>query len=800
MPDGGRGEGDKRGWKDTAAAILRAHDGPLTRDLLQKPAAFGLGRVPERLLPDQTTTMVCGFCSTGCALKVHLRKGEAVNLTPATRLSGQSGHGLPEGLGGIDPVGGTGPRHDTLLRNARGKLQPVTWPEALDAFTTRFKAVQAKHGPASVAWLGTGQIVTEELALLGAVAKFGMGIVHGDGNTRQCMATAAVAYKQSFGFDAPPFTYQDFEESDVIVLVGSNLCIAHPIMWERVCRNRHSPTIIVVDPRKTETAMAATQHHALRPKSDLTLFYGLAHLLIRNQWIDRPFIDAHTTGFDALAAHVAAYTPERVCAETGLAETALQALAQTIHRGQRVSFWWTMGVNQSHEGVRVAQAIINLALLTGNIGRPGTGANSITGQCNAMGSRIFSNTTNLLGGRDFTSEADRQAVAGILDIPEDRIPRQNSLAYDQILEGILSGRIRGLWIIATNPAHSWINQEDLLDVLGRLDFLVVQDMYTSTETAERADLVLPAAGWGEKEGTFINSERRIGLVKKVVRAPGQALADFHIFRLIADAWGCGDLFTEWKTPEAVFQILKRLSKGRPCDISGIVDYAMLDQAGGVQWPFPEGASLPPYGHVGHEGAFSQRRLFEDGRFFTDDGKARLLFEANRPLPEPTSSEFPLTLLTGRGNSSQWHTDTRTGKSAVLRRLAPRGDYVEISPVDARARNRHQRHGQRDLPAGHAGRSRVRDPRRSARRSVHSHARPEGQQIDVRGVRSLFPSARVQSVRRESDAVAISVLVPYQLPIGQDVVSIPSATRKARINLDPIRMTIGRNGIFIIFLA
>jgi assimilatory nitrate reductase catalytic subunit len=289
-------------------------------------------------------------------------------------------------------------------------------------------------------------------------------------------------------------------------------------MWERVCRNKNQPAIIVIDPRKTETAMAASMHVAPRPKSDLALLYGVAHVLIREDWIKKDFVDAHTSGFDALAAHVAAFTPERVAADSGVPPATVEALAATIHRGQRVSFWWTMGVNQSHEGVRTAQALINLALITGNIGRPGTGANSITGQCNAMGSRIFSNTTNLLGGRDFTSEADRQHVAGLLRIPEERIPRENSLAYDQILEGILRDKIKGLWIIATNPAHSWINQEDLFEVLGRLELLVVQDMYTTTETAERAHLVLPAAGWGEKEGTFINSERRIGLAR---RSPGR---------------------------------------------------------------------------------------------------------------------------------------------------------------------------------------------------------------------------------------------------------------------------------------
>jgi anaerobic selenocysteine-containing dehydrogenase len=668
--------------REKAGNLLHARTGPLTRDLLLTPGEFGLGRVPARLRPDQTTTMVCGFCSTGCGLDVHLQGGEAVNLSPTAGYPVNIGMACPKGWEALTPLAAPDRATAPLLKSARGKLQPVTWEVALDTFVTRMKAIQAKHGPASVAWLGTGQIVTEELAFLGALGKFGMGMIHGDGNTRQCMATSVVAYKQAFGFDAPPYTYKDFEESDVIVLVGSNLCIAHPIMWERICKNPHDPHIVVVDPRKTETAMAATTHVALRPKSDLTLLYGLAHLLVREGWIDRAFIDAHTSGYDELAAHLAAFTPERVHTESGIAPEALRALARTIHSGKRVSFWWTMGVNQSHQAVRTAQALINLALLTGNIGRPGTGANSITGQCNAMGSRLFSNTTNLLGGHDFTSEAHRRKVADLLGIDAGRIPAENSLAYDQIIDGILRGKIKGLWVIATNPAHSWINQEDLLDVLGRLDFLVVQDMYTTTETAARAGLLLPAAGWGEKEGTFINSERRIGLCKKVARAPGQALADFHIFRLIADAWGCGDMFREWSSPEAVFQILKRLSKGQPCDFSGIDDYRAIDRAGGVQWPLPEGTPVPESGS-GDGG--TERRLFADGKFFTADGKAKLMFEEPRRLPEPTSTDYPLTLLTGRGSSAEWHTRTRTGKSAVLQRLAARGDYVEVSPVDARAR-------------------------------------------------------------------------------------------------------------------
>jgi assimilatory nitrate reductase catalytic subunit len=655
-------------------ALLRQTDGPLTADLLLNPGGFGLGQVPAKQTPDATTAMTCGFCSTGCSLTVHLKEGEALSLSPTSDYPVNLGMACPKGWEALTVLKSADRATTPLLRDNHGRLQPVDWPTALGAFCQRMKSIQQRYGNDSVAFLSTGQIATEEMAFLGSLAKFGMGMVHGDGNTRQCMATSVVAYKQSFGFDAPPYTYDDFEQSDVIVLIGSNLCIAHPIMWQRLCRNPHQPQIIVIDPRKTETAMAASLHVPLQPKSDLVLLYGLAHILIREGWIDREFIAAQTSGFAAFEQHVADFTPERVAAASGIDEPALLRIVRTIRQGERVSFWWTMGVNQSYEGVRTAQAIINLALMTGNIGRPGTGANSITGQCNAMGSRLFSNTTNLLGGRDFQNAEHRQHVARILNLDPERIPDRPSWAYDQIVEGILQEKIKGLWVIATNPAHSWINQNMVRDVLSRLEFLVVQDMYSTTETAQQADLVLPAAAWGEKEGTLINSERRIGLIKKVARAPGQALADFSIFRLIAEAWGCGDLFRRWTSPEAVFHSLKELSRGQPCDITGIADYRMLDEQGGIQWPYPEDAPDPE----------PQRRLFADGKFYHPDGRARFLFEQPTPLPEPPSKKYPLLLLTGRGTASQWHTQTRTSKSPVLRKLYPAEIYVEINPADARA--------------------------------------------------------------------------------------------------------------------
>jgi assimilatory nitrate reductase catalytic subunit len=576
-------------------------------------------------------------------------------------------------------------------------MRPASWNEAMREFVARLKSIMTKHGPESVAFLGTGQICTEEMALLGALWKFGMGAVHCDSNTRQCMATAHVAYKQSFGFDAPPFTYADFEMSDTLVFVGANPCVAHPIMWQRVTRNKNNPRIIVVDPRRTETAMNATQHVAPRPKSDLSMLYGIANLLARNGWVDRAFIEKHTSGYDDFDAFVRQFTPDRVAAETGLTVGELWRFAEAIHEGKAVSFWWTMGVNQSHESTRTAQAIINLALMTGNIGKPGTGANSITGQCNAMGSRLYSNITSLFGGRSFLNPGHREEVAGLLGVPVASVPAQNSLAYDEIIDRVREGKIKGLWVVGTNPAHSWIArgeadsrppQNDLAEgssrlnqALDRLDLLVVQDMFTTTETARRAHLLLPAAGWGEKEGTMINSERRVGRVKRVARAPGQAMSDFNIFRLVAQYWGCGGMFAEWSSPEAAFQIIKRLSAGQPCDISGIRNYSHLEAAGGIQWPWPA-ASAEEIDPADERAPLrSERRLFAGGKFFHPDGKARFLFDLPRAAAESPDNEFPFVLLTGRGTSAQWHTNTRTGKSAVLRTLYPANPYVEMNPQD-----------------------------------------------------------------------------------------------------------------------
>ncbi len=696
--------------KDTLERLLHAREGVMTSELVLRPGDFGLGHVPSRLAPAGTTTSICGFCSTGCSLKIHLgADGAAVNLSPNPDYPVNLGMACPKGWEALTPLAATDRATTPLRRMPNGELAPISWAEALDRFCRRMKDVQSRHGPASVAVLSTGQIVMEEMALLGALAKFGMGVRHLDSNTRQCMATTHVAYKESFGFDAPPFTYADFEESDVLVFIGANPCLAHPIMWQRVMQNRRNPRIIVVDPRRTETAAAAWRHYALRPKSDLTLLYGLAHLLLVRGAVDETFVAAHTEGFEGFADFVRAFTPELVSPQTGLSVDELNEFADAIaDRSLRVSFWWTMGVNQSHESTRTAQAIINLSLMTGQIGKPGTGPNSITGQCNAMGSRLFGNATSLLGGYAFEKAADRAHVAGILGIDAGLIPTEKSIAYDQILDAIDRGEVRALWVIATDPAHSWIHLNRFAEIAAKLEFLVVQDMFTSTSTAKLAHLILPAAGWGEKEGTFINSERRLGAVRKVARAPGEALSDFRIFQLIAERWGCGPMFRRWLSPAAALQILKELSRGQPCDFSGVRDHAHLAESGGIQWPYPaagagelrnaecglrngsaEAAKSAPGGGAEVnsairtlQSAFQERRLFADGKFFRPNGRAKFAFDPPRPMPEQPSAEFPLILLTGRGSSAQWHTGSRTDKSEVLRRLAPRGATVEVHPDDA----------------------------------------------------------------------------------------------------------------------
>jgi anaerobic selenocysteine-containing dehydrogenase len=627
------------------------------------------GYVSSRKSPDTWISTTCGYCSVGCGMFIGVKDGRAVTVRGNPAHPVNLGLLCPKGLSEHDTISADNRARHPLLKRT-GRFEPISWRDALGTMAGAFRAVQAEHGPGAVGVIGTGQLVTEEFYALGKLVQLGLGTSNYDGNTTLCMSTAVSGYKRSFGSDGPPGAYEDLDRADVILLIGSNLADNHPILCRRLQSNP-SATLIVVDPRVTKTAMLAHLHLPVRPRSDVALVNGLIHIVIERDLIDREYIERHTSGFDALRASVMEYTPTRVSELTGLSVDLVYRTALLYATAESAFIGWTMGVNHSSKGTETVNAINNLALITGNIGRTGAAPFSITGQCNAMGTREAGGASSLPGYRKFESAEDRAELAALWNVPVERIPTARGLAYPDIIEAALDRRIRALWIIATNPIVSFPNLGVLRQALENLDFLVVQDGFHPTPTSELAHLVLPAAIWGEKEGTYTNSERRVSKVNRAVNPPGEAKSDFDIFLDLADTLGVRDeLFPGWSTPRAAFEEWKRVSSGRLCDYSGMT-YEALEEHGGVQWPFPAGASDPK----------STRRLYADGVFQTSDGRARLIPTTWAPFPEQPSDTYPLVLNTGR-TVEHWHTRTKTGKVPILERLSPNA-WVEMNPRDAR---------------------------------------------------------------------------------------------------------------------
>ena len=494
------------------------------------------GYTSAKKIPDTWVPTTCGYCSVGCGIEIGVKDGRAVASRPFAAHPVNRNKLCPKGLSEHYIIEAENRLRYPLLKK-NGKLTRVTWDEALTVMAERFRLTQGKYGPASLAVLGTGQLVTEEFYTLGKLVQLGLGTNTYDSNTTLCMASAASGYKISFGSDGPPGAYEDMEHADVVLLIGANMADNHPILCQYLDANRHK-TLIVTDPRVTKTAMMADMHLPIKPRSDLALLNGIAHILIRYNMVDRAYVDKHTTGFAELEQFVEAYTPARVAEITGLTEETIFKTALLYGRAKAGFIGWTMGVNHSTLGTATVNAICNLALLTGNIGRTGASPFSITGQCNAMGSRESSFTTGLPGYRKFENAEDRAELAAMWEIDESRIPTKRGLAYPDIIEATVAKRIHALWIIATNPLVSYPNQDLLKQGLSNLDFLVVQDCYHPTPTTELADLILPAAVWGEKEGVYTNSERRVSKVNKAVEPPGEARSDFEIFLSLAEKLDC----------------------------------------------------------------------------------------------------------------------------------------------------------------------------------------------------------------------------------------------------------------------
>ena len=619
--------------------------------------------------PDHWVRTTCGYCSVGCGMLLGVRDGAAVSVMGDPDHPVNEGRLCPKGLAEHQTIDVDGRLTNPLVRRTAGGLQqPASWDDAIAKLVGGFRDAVERNGPDAVAVLSTGQLVTEEFYALGKLVRAGLGIRHYDGNTTLCMASAAAGYKRTFGSDGPPGAYADLDRADCILLVGANVADNHPLLAPRVLGNR-SATVIVVDPRVTKTAMMADLHLAIRPRADITLLNGMIKIIIDEGLVDTDYVAANTEGFAELAAHVASYDVERVANECGVEPLAVRQAALAFGHAKRATAAWTMGVNHSVQGTETVTLLNTLCLITGNIGKEGASPFSITGQCNAMGTREAGSTASLPGYRAWEDAGARADVAALWGLPVDRLPSVRGRAYPDIIDGVLDGTITALWIIATNPPVSFPNRGRLERALANLDLLVVQDGY-STPTTALADVVLPAAVWGEKDGTYTNSERRVSRVRKAVEPPGLARSDFDIFLAVAEAAGVtDDVYPGWKGPEDAFVEWTKVSAGRLCDYSGIT-WDRIDVAGGVQWPCLPGTPDPA----------GTPRLYADGGFPNPSGKAKLWCVSPEPVRDAPNQHFPFMLNTGR-TVEHWHTRTKTGRVDILEKLAPEG-WVEVNPADA----------------------------------------------------------------------------------------------------------------------
>ncbi|WP_417776888.1 molybdopterin-dependent oxidoreductase [Stutzerimonas xanthomarina] len=607
----------------------------------------------------QTTASTCCYCGVGCGVLIE-HDGERV-LDVTGDPSHPANHGKLCSKGSALHLTGDLDARALYpeLRLGKGLARARTsWDSALDHAANMFAKTIAEHGPNSVAFYISGQLLTEDYYAFNKLARALVGTNNIDSNSRLCMSSAVVGYKRSLGADAPPCSYEDIEQSDCVLIVGSNMAYAHPVLFRRLEEakaKRPEMQIIVVDPRRTDTAELADQHLAILPGTDVALFHGILHILLWEGWIDSDFIEAHTDGFEDLKRLVRDYSPALVADLCGISVAELQDCARTIGSAPSFLSLWCMGVNQSTAGSAKNSALINLHLATGQIGKPGAGPFSLTGQPNAMGGRETGSLSNLLPGHREAGNAEHRAeVADYWGVPA--LPDTAGLSAIELFEAVRSGKIKALWIACTNPAQSMPDQERVHEALAGCPFVVVQEAFSTTETCHYADLLLPAASWGEKEGTVTNSERRVSHVRPAIAAPGEARPDWSITcdfarrleKLIRP--GEPSLF-DFTNPAALFEEYKLLTHGRDLDLSGL-SHVVLDRLGPQQWPFPAAARQ------------GTPRLYEDGVFPTDNGRARFLAEQYQAPQEKREARFPLTLNTGRLRD-HWHGMSRTGTAARL---------------------------------------------------------------------------------------------------------------------------------------
>jgi assimilatory nitrate reductase catalytic subunit len=606
------------------------------------------------------TNSTCCYCGVGCGVIIAAEGDRIVGVR------GDPSH--PANFGRLCTKGATlhlgadadrRALHPEVRRHRAQVRTRASWDDALELAATRFARAIQTHGPDSVAFYISGQLLTEDYYVFNKLAKGLVGTNNVDTNSRLCMSSAVAGYKLTLGADAPPACYEDIDHADCILIAGSNTAYAHPVLFRRIedARARNPALkLIVLDPRRTDTAAAADLHLALDPGSDLAVLNAMLNVMIAEQLIDRDYIARHTRGFASLERMVRSCTPEWAAQIAGVDAADIVTAARWFGRAQAALSLYCQGLNQSTHGTHNNAAIIHLHLATGQLGRPGAGPLSLTGQPNAMGGREVGGLANLMSAhRELANPAHRAEIARLWGVAH--VPAKPGLTAVELFDAMHTGAVKAVWIACTNPAQSMPHQAHVREALSRCEFVVLQEVYRNTETAPFADVLLPASSWGEKDGTMTNSERRITRVRAAVAAPGEARPDWQIATDFARRLAgklpraTGRELFPYSSAREIFDEHRETTRGRDLDITGL-SYAMLERDGPQQWPLVSGAT---HGTL---------RLYADGVFPTDDGRARFVETPHLAAAETASRDLPLLLNTGRLRD-QWHSMTRTGAVARL---------------------------------------------------------------------------------------------------------------------------------------
>lgn len=624
---------------------------------------------------DKPVKTTCCYCGVGCGILVQT--GRDGNIS----IEGDKDHPANKGMlcsKGMNLHYTVMDQSDRLLYpemrfNKSSPRQRVSWDVALERTAAVFKTLISKYGPDSVAFYASGQCLTEEYYVVNKLVKGFIGTNNIDTNSRLCMSSAVAAYKMSLGEDCVPVSYDDIELSDCIFVAGGNPAWCHPILWRRVeAAKERNPSlkIIVSDPRKTQTCAAADVHLQINPGTDVSLHHALGRCLIESGDIDLPFIQDHSSGFEGYRSAVFSRTVEEYALICGINEADIRRASTFIGNAKAFITMWTMGLNQSVIGVNKNLSLINLNLITGQIGKPGAGPFSLTGQPNAMGGREVGGLSNMLPAhRDLSNSHHREEVERFWKIPIDTIKSSPGLTATEMFEALNSGKLKAIWILCTNPLVSLPDVRTAEEGLKKAKFVVVQDISNKPETLRYADVVLPAAGWLEKEGTMTNADRRISYLNKITEAPGEARPDAEIICDFARRMGYKGF--DFKNAAAIYDEHCALTAGTNIDISDL-SHELLKRQGSVQWPYTKN----------HQGTGTSR-LFTDRKFFTPSGKATIHSFADSNESEKPDKAYPLILTTGRVRD-QWHTRSKTGKVNKLNQHVSTS-FLEIHPFDARER-------------------------------------------------------------------------------------------------------------------